>query len=109
MGMLNIRVFAGGPLARAQRPDRLAVLTSGTDVDNEVRCAAAVRSALGDAFGTPAQTALRFVLANTDLVTRVIGIAVLADLDEALAAVAQGPLPGAAVTSLEGLWATDFG
>src|SRR5436309_3164325 len=38
MGMLNIRVFAGGPLARAQRPDRLAVLTSGTDVDNEVRC-----------------------------------------------------------------------
>jgi len=109
MGMLNIRVFAGGPLARAQRPDRLAVLTSGTDVDNEVRCAAAVGRALGSAYGTPAQTALRFALANADLSSRIIGIAALADLDEALAAVAQGPLPGAALTRLEGLWASDFG
>jgi L-galactose dehydrogenase/L-glyceraldehyde 3-phosphate reductase len=108
MGMLNIRVFAGGPLARAQRPERLAVLISGTDVDNEVRCAAAVRAALGDAYGTPAQTALRFVLANADLSSRVIGIAALADLDDAFAAVAQGPLPGAAVAKLEDLWANDF-
>ena len=38
MGMLNIRVWAGGPLASAKRPDRLAVFTSGTDLDNE--CAA---------------------------------------------------------------------
>jgi L-galactose dehydrogenase/L-glyceraldehyde 3-phosphate reductase len=99
MGMLNIRVFAGGPLARAQRPERLAVLISGTDVDNEVRCAAAVRAALGDAYGTPAQTVLS---------SRVIGIAALADLDDAFAAVAQGPLPGAAVAKLEDLWANDF-
>ena len=108
MGMLNIRVFAGGPLARVQRPERLAVLTSGTDLDNEVRCAAAVRRALGNAYGTPAQTALRFALANADLSSRVIGVSTLADLDEAFAAVAQGPLPGAAVTKLQGLWASDF-
>jgi D-threo-aldose 1-dehydrogenase len=108
MGVLNIRVWAGGPLARLTRPDRLAVLTSGTDLDNEMRCAAAVRAALGDAYGTPAQTALRFVLGNRDLSARVIGIAELADLDEALAAVEQGPLPNAAVGKLEALWATDF-
>ncbi len=108
MGILNIRVFAGGPLASATRPDRLAVLTSGTDVDNEMRCAAAVHQALGDEYGSPAQTALRFVLGNRDLSSRVIGIASLADLNEALAAVEKGPLPSAAITKLKELWATDF-
>ena len=49
-------------------------MTSGTDMDNEMRCAAAVRSALGDAYGTPAQAALRFVLGNQDFAARVIGI-----------------------------------
>jgi D-threo-aldose 1-dehydrogenase len=108
MGILNIRIWAGGPLATPKRPDRLAVLTSGTDLDNEVRCAAAVRAALGDAYGTPAQTALRFVLGNRDLSTRVIGISELAFLDEALAAVPMGPLPGEAIEKLERLWRSDF-
>jgi aryl-alcohol dehydrogenase-like predicted oxidoreductase len=108
MGVLGIRAFAGGPLARVQRPERLAVLIAGTDVDNEVRCAAAVRATLGDAYGTPAQTALRFTLANADLSTRVLGIASLADLDEALAAVAAGPLPEIGIRKLEALWANDF-
>ena len=108
MGTLNIRVWAGGPLANPTRPERLAVLTSGTDLDNEVRCAAAVRAALGAGYGTPAQTALRFVLGNRDLTTRVIGVSDIANLDEAIAAVEQGPLPSVAITRLEGLWATDF-
>jgi L-galactose dehydrogenase/L-glyceraldehyde 3-phosphate reductase len=108
MGMLNIRLWAGGPLANPKRPERLTVFTSGTDVDNEVRCAAAVRAALGDAYGTPAQAALRFVLGNHDLSTRVIGVGALQYLDEALAAVEAGPLPPEAIVKLERLWATDF-
>jgi L-galactose dehydrogenase/L-glyceraldehyde 3-phosphate reductase len=108
MGILNIRVWAGGVLATPKRPGRLAVLTAGTDLDNEVRCAAAVRAALGDAYGTPAQTALRFVLGNRDLSTRVIGISELPFLDEALAAVPMGPLPAEAIAKLERLWASDF-
>jgi L-galactose dehydrogenase/L-glyceraldehyde 3-phosphate reductase len=108
MGVLNIRIFAGGPLAKPTRPARLAVLTSGTDVDNEVRCAAAVRNALGEDYGSPAQIALRFALGNHDLATRVIGVGDLRDLDEALAAVEAGPLPTEAVKKLEQLWATDF-
>jgi aryl-alcohol dehydrogenase-like predicted oxidoreductase len=108
MGTLNIRVWAGGPLANPARPERLAVLTSGTDLDNEVRCAEAVRRALGDKYGTPAQTALRFALGNHDLSTRVIGIAQLRQLDEAIAAVEAGPLPEEATDILERLWATDF-
>ena len=108
MGTLNIRVWAGGPLANPVRPQRLAVLTSGTDLDNEVRCAEAVRRTLGDAYGTPAQMALRFVLGNHDMSTRVIGIAQLKHLDEAVAALAAGPLPEDATDRLERLWATDF-
>jgi D-threo-aldose 1-dehydrogenase len=108
MGVMNIRIFAGGPLASAARPERLAVLISGTDIDNEVRCAAAVRAALGTGFGTPAQTALRFVLGNHDVTTRIIGVGDVRDLDEAVKAVEAGPLPAEAVGKLEQLWATDF-
>jgi aryl-alcohol dehydrogenase-like predicted oxidoreductase len=83
-------------------------MTSGTDLDNEMRCAAAVRRALDARYGTPAQIALRFTLGNRDLATRVIGIAELSYLDEALAAVERGPLPPEAIARLDQLWATDF-
>jgi D-threo-aldose 1-dehydrogenase len=108
MGMLAIRVMAGGPLASPRRPDRLAMMTSDTDLDNEVRCAAAVRSALGSSYGTPAQVALRFTLGNRDLSSRVVGISELAQLDEALAAVERGPLPPEGIAKLDQLWANDF-
>ncbi len=108
MGMLAIRVWAGGLLASPQRPERLAMMTSGTDLDNEVRCAAAVRTALGSSYGTPAQAALRFTLGNRDLSSRVIGITELAQLDEALAAVERGPLPPEGIAKLDQLWANDF-
>jgi L-galactose dehydrogenase/L-glyceraldehyde 3-phosphate reductase len=108
MGVLAIRVLAGGPLASSKRPEKLAVLTSGTNVDNEMRCAAAVHRVLGLNYGTPAQAALRFVLGNRDFATRVIGISSFLDLNEALIAVEQGPLPAAAITALKELWATDF-
>ena len=108
MGMLAIRVMAGGPLASPRRPDKLAMMTSDTDLDNEVRCAAAVRATLGTSYGTPAQLALRFTLGNRDLSSRVVGISALSQLDEALAAVERGPLPPDAMAKLDQLWATDF-
>jgi D-threo-aldose 1-dehydrogenase len=108
MGVLAIRVWAGGPLARSEMPARLSVLTEGTDVDNELRCAHAVRATLGPAYGTPAQAALRFTLGNRDLSSRVVGISGMAELEEALDAVERGPLPGEAIAKLDQLWATDF-
>jgi len=108
MGVLAIRVWAGGPLATTARPERLTIMTSDTDLDNEMRCAAAVRGALGTRHGTPAQIALRFTLGNRDLSTRVIGIGELSYLDEALDAVERGPLPPEAIAKLDQLWATDF-
>jgi aryl-alcohol dehydrogenase-like predicted oxidoreductase len=73
-----------------------------------MRCANAVRTALGTAYGGPAQLALRFALGNHDFSTRIIGIGDLRDLDEAVTALEAGPLPGEAVDKLERLWATDF-
>ena len=108
MGVLNIRVWAGGPLASPKRPEHLFMMTTVTDLDNEVRCAAAVRKVLGDEYGTPAQAALRFVLGNRDLSSRVVGISEIGQLDEALEAVRQGPLPTAAISKLDELWANDF-
>ena len=67
------------------------------------------RAALGEGYGTPAQAALRFALGNKDFATRVIGITTIAQLDEALAALAQGPLPVAAMSSLDALWRNGFG
>jgi D-threo-aldose 1-dehydrogenase len=107
MGALNIRVWAGGVLASPNPPDALLVMTSDTDLGNEMRCAAAVRSALeGD--DTPAQAALRFVLGNRDFSARVIGISTIEQLEAALAALPRGPLPSSAVSRLELLWANEF-
>jgi aryl-alcohol dehydrogenase-like predicted oxidoreductase len=83
-------------------------MTADTDLDNEMRCAQAVRDALGDEYGTPAQAALRFAMGNHDLTTRVIGVSELAHLDEAVEAAKMGPLPPDAIGKLERLWASDF-
>jgi len=107
MGVLNIRVWAGGVLADAQPPQKLFVMTSDTDLDNELRCGAAVRELLAGE-GTPAQAALRFVLGNRDFAARVIGISSLAQLDEAVAAIPRGPLPSPVVSQLRLLWANGF-
>jgi D-threo-aldose 1-dehydrogenase len=108
MGMLNVRLYAGGPLATATLPKTLLVMVSDSNADNELRCAAAVKNALGDSHGTLAQVALRFVLGNTDFSTHVIGLSEIAYLEEALAAQAMGPLPPAAMAKLQALWDGDF-
>jgi D-threo-aldose 1-dehydrogenase len=109
MGMMNIRVFAGGTLASPQRHGREFVMFPGADLESEDKRAAAIRRELGEAYGTPAQTALRFALANDDFACHVIGIADLAQLDEALAAVRMGPLPPEALAKLEAVWTSNFG
>jgi L-galactose dehydrogenase/L-glyceraldehyde 3-phosphate reductase len=107
--VMAIRVFAAGVLCTDVRHGREVIVTRATDVPTEERRARAVSAALGDTYGTRAQGALRFVLANPDVSCAVIGLAAPAHLEEALAGAALGPLPGQALDRLEPVYASDFG
>jgi L-galactose dehydrogenase/L-glyceraldehyde 3-phosphate reductase len=107
--VMAIRVFAAGVLATDVRHGREVIVTRATDVPTEERRARAVFAALGDAYGTRAQAALRFVLANPDVSCAIIGLAEHAHLEEALAGAALGPLPRQALGALEQVYASDFG
>lgn len=101
MGIMNIRVLAGGALTGAEPHGREVGVTSGADTAREYERARIVGRRLGNAFGSPAQTAIRYALANPDLSTIVVGLADLAQLDEALEAFAAGPLPEDALAEVE--------
>ena len=107
--VMAIRVFAAGVLATDVRHGREVIVTRATDVPTEERRARAVFAALGDAHGTRAQAALRFVLADPDVSCAIIGLAEHAHLEEALAGAELGPLPREALEALEKVYASDFG
>ena len=107
--VMAIRVFAAGVLATDVRHGREVIVTQATDVPTEERRARAVFAALGNAYGTRAQAALRFVLANPDVACAIIGMAEPAHLEEALAGAALGALPRPALDALEAVYAADFG
>jgi aryl-alcohol dehydrogenase-like predicted oxidoreductase len=106
--VMAIRVFAAGVLATDVRHGREIIITQGTEIAAEERRARAVFAALGDAYGTRAQTALRFVVTNPDVSCAIIGLAEPAHLEEALAGAEAGPLPRQALDALERLYAADF-
>jgi L-galactose dehydrogenase/L-glyceraldehyde 3-phosphate reductase len=106
--VMAIRVFAAGVLATDVRHGREVVVTQDSDVAAEERRAQAAFAALGERHGTRAQTALRYVLANPDLACAIIGLAEPAQLEEALAGEAMGPLPDEALQALEGVYARGF-
>lgn len=108
MAVMCIRVFAGGHLPGQGQVSRMGVLTDDTEPEEEARRAAAVFGALGDAYGTRAQTCLRFVLSNADVACAIIGIAEPGHVEEALPAAEAGPLPPAAFEMLDKLYARDF-
>ncbi len=106
---MGIRVFAAGVIATDIRHGREAVLTRGSDIPVEEARARKALSVLGTDYGTRAQAAVRFALANQDLACVLVGLADLAQLDEALSAVEMGPLPDEALARLAPLHETDFG
>ncbi len=106
---MGIRVFAAGVLCTDVRHGREVIVTHASDLATEERRAQAMSAALGDTYGTRAQSALRFVLANPDVSCAVIGLAEPAHLEEALAGAALGPLPREALGRLEEVYASDFG
>ncbi len=104
MGVMGIRIFAGGHLAATERHGREIPVTDNTDNSAEEARAAALFEVLGDGYGNRAQTALRFGLGLDRVSTLVIGIGEPGHLDVALAAAAMGPLPESRLEALEDLW-----
>jgi D-threo-aldose 1-dehydrogenase len=105
---MNIRVLAAGVLATERRHGRENPITSAAIADDEIR-ARRVFELVGEAYGTRAQTAMRFALANPDLSCVLVGVETLAHLEEALDAQAMGPLPQDVVERLEPLYGYNFG
>ena len=107
--VMNIRTFAAGVLATDERHGREVVIVRGSEIPLEEKRAHAVFERLGTEYGTRAQTALRFGLANPDVACVIFGLAELSHLEEALGAADLGPLPQEALDELNTLYAAQFG
>ena len=90
---MNIRVLAAGVIATDVRHGREMPIVQGFDMAAEEARVRAVFNKLGDRYGTRAQTAIRFALANPDLSCVVVGFAEIGHIEEALAGAELGPLP----------------
>jgi aryl-alcohol dehydrogenase-like predicted oxidoreductase len=106
---MNIRVFSAGVIATNARTGRERPLTPGDTVETETEKTRVLFEALGDRYGSRAQTAIRFALAEPRLSCVVFGLAELAHLEEALAAEAAGPLPPNALDALQAIYADPGG
>jgi D-threo-aldose 1-dehydrogenase len=104
MGVMGIRIFAGGHLASSERHGREVAITANAENAAEQARAKAAWEVLGSGHGGGAQAALRFGLACPLIATLVVGIGESQHLDEALTAAGMGPLPGAVTAGLERLW-----
>ncbi|MEO1491862.1 MAG: aldo/keto reductase [Pseudomonadota bacterium] len=101
MGVMGIRIFAGGHLASDQRHGREIPITVNADDTAEEARTAALWSEYDPAPDAPAQAALRFGLACRDLSTIVVGLGTLDHLSLALAAEAKGALPDEVLARLD--------
>lgn len=102
---MNIRVFSAGVIATEERTGRERPLTPGDTVESETAKAQRIFAAIGATYGTRAQTAIRFALAEPRLSCVIFGLAELAHLEEAVAGEAMGPLPHEALERIAGVWA----
>lgn len=108
VGVMNIRVFAAGVLATDERHGREVQILPDATLSVETKRAQAVFSKLCARFGTRAQTALRFSLANPDLACVVIGMAELDHLEQAIAAAKMGPMSADGLSDLASVQAANF-
>ncbi len=108
MGIMAIRILAAGVLATDLRTGREIPVSIDSEVAKEEQRTGAVFAVLEDAYGTRAQTAVRFALANSDVACAIVGLATLEHLDEALAGAESGPLPEDAVVRLDRVYESGF-
>jgi D-threo-aldose 1-dehydrogenase len=103
---MNIRVLAAGVIATDLRHGREMPIVQDFDMAAEEARVRAVFRKLGERYGTRAQTAIRFALANPDLSCVVVGFAEIGHIEEALAGAELGPLPEDALAALREVYET---
>jgi L-galactose dehydrogenase/L-glyceraldehyde 3-phosphate reductase len=101
---MNIRVFSAGVVATDFRKGREQPLTAGDTVESESAKARALFAVLGESYGDPAETALRFALAEPRLSCVVVGLGELSHLETALGAQAKGALPDEALAVIRQIY-----
>ena len=101
MGVMGIRIFAGGHLAAAKRHGREIPVTLHADDAAEEARAREIWSALEKSDGTHAQAAIRFGLACPGLSTIVVGLGELDHLRLAIEAESMGPLSSSRLDALD--------
>ncbi len=104
MGVMGIRIFAGGHLASPVRHGREIPVTAAADDAAEERRAELLWQTLTDEDGTRAQAAIRFGLACPAVSTVVVGLGEIAHLREAIAGAAMGPLPAVRLSAVSDAW-----
>lgn len=108
LGIMAIRVLAGGVLASEEPHGREVSVTSDAALEREQARAQKLFARLGDRWGTRAATAIRYALAEDALSTIVVGAARLEHLREAIDAFEAGPLPNEALDEIAACHARDF-
>ena len=112
MGVLVIRVMAAGALGGSPARTGYAApsvghaLAGGAEYDKEERRVERLVSLAGDAVPLP-QATVRFALTHPFVSTVLVGFSDTAQLDAAVEAEGQGPLPADFMGRLEGAWAQD--
>ena len=101
---MAIRVFSAGVIATDARHGRETPLTKGDTLQSETSKASAVFGDIGSDYGSRAQTAIRFALAQKRLSSIIFGLAELDHLEEAINAQNKGPLPEEGIQRLNSVY-----
>lgn len=107
MGVMGIRIFAGGFLATDERHGREIPITHNAEDAAEAARVAAMMTALDGETGDRAQRAIRFGLASELLSTIVIGVGEDWHFTHALKALEMGPLDADPMARLDDVRAAD--
>jgi aryl-alcohol dehydrogenase-like predicted oxidoreductase len=102
---MGIRVFSAGVIATDDRTGRERPLTPGDTVESETMKARMVFEEIGTDYGSRAQTAIRFTLAQKKLSCVIFGLAELDHLEEAITAQIKGPIPQEGLERLRAVYA----
>ena len=109
MGVLGIRVMAAGALGEPPRAEMGgAALSPGSDFAEDTRRATALREVAREMELSLARAAMRFAAFDERVSTALIGASDIGQMEEAVEAVVEGPLPEEFISAWRGLLESDF-